>query len=92
MADRERDRDAAAAVPRVRHYRCAACKSKITPKVYHACIYCGLCGVQFDQAGPSKHQCEPFFDDEDEKAIAAEVERRVSAAMSAASKIRLVPL
>lgn len=91
MADRERDRDAAA-VPRVRKYRCTACKTTITPNLYHRCQNCGLCGVQFDQRGPSMHQCEPFFDDEDEKAIAAEVERRVSAAMSAASKIRLVPL
>lgn len=91
MSDRERDRDHSA-VPRVRRYRCATCKAPIIANRTHTCVQCGLCNAFFDRGGPSGHRCEVYFDDEDEKAISAEVERRVQAAIDARPSMGPVPL
>jgi hypothetical protein len=56
-----------------RRHRCADCKNLIVHGKLHICTSCGLCGALLGLTMVGDHHCEPV--DEDEREIAAEVER-----------------
>lgn len=68
-----------AAAPRVLRYRCTECKTPIVAGEFHACTHCGLCHALLGGGGGRRaHQCEPYYEDDDTKVIAAQIEQRLA--------------
>jgi hypothetical protein len=77
-----------AAMPRVRRFRCAVCKTPIVAGEIHSCTQCGRCGALFGSASISAHRCEPYYDDDVEAAMVADLNRRIAEAADKSDDLR----